>query len=226
MVIKMTKEKDKLRDNELKSFLDKYLNNSDVNLLSIRTKAENFVKFEGEYEQILLALDASDDRIVDYVRVYETPYVKFDKKKILKNIRTVLIEFDPYRYSRYDIFLSHFIKSNLWTKEDVEEKREYFRKIFDELSDYFTACVRYYFEDDEDQFLHELSLPMANLVDLMESVPKSRVSRKIIKEYKEGIHPADSFVNNFEELNFYDLYWFFLFIFFGNASISLIWKNN
>ena len=225
-MIKMTKEKDKLRDNELKSFLDKYLNNSDVNLLSIRTKAENFVKFEGEYEQILLALDASDDRIVDYVRVYETPYVKFDKKKILKNIRTVLIEFDPYRYSRYDIFLSHFIKSNLWTKEDVEEKREYFRKIFDELSDYFTACVRYYFEDDEDQFLHELSLPMANLVDLMESVPKSRVSRKIIKEYKEGIHPADSFVNNFEELNFYDLYWFFLFIFFGNASISLIWKNN
>ena len=64
----MNKEKDKLRNNELKSFLDKYLNNSDVNLLSIRTKAENFVKFEGEYKQILLALGASDDRIVDYVR--------------------------------------------------------------------------------------------------------------------------------------------------------------
>ena len=226
MVIKMTKEKDKLRDNELKSFLDKYLNNSDIELLAIRTKAENFVKFEGEYGKILLALGVSDDRIVDYIRVYETPYVKFDKKKILKNIRTVLIEFDPYRYSRYDIFLSHFIKSNLWTKEDVEEKREYFRKIFDELSDYFTACVRYYFEGDEDQFMHELSLPMANLVDLMESVPKSRVSRKIIREYKEGVHPADSFVDNFEELNFYDLYWFFLFIFFGNSGISLIWKNN
>lgn len=225
-MIKMTKEKDKLRDNELKSFLDKYLNNSDIELLAIRTKAENFVKFEGEYGKILLALGVSDDRIVDYIRVYETPYVKFDKKKILKNIRTVLIEFDPYRYSRYDIFLSHFIKSNLWTKEDVEEKREYFRKIFDELSDYFTACVRYYFEGDEDQFMHELSLPMANLVDLMESVPKSRVSRKIIREYKEGVHPADSFVDNFEELNFYDLYWFFLFIFFGNSGISLIWKNN
>ena len=225
MVNKMTKEKDKLRDNELKSFLDKYLNNSGIELLAIRTKAENFVKFEGEYGKILLALGVSDDRIVDYVRVYETPYVKFNKK-IFKDIRTVLIEFDPHRYSRYDIFMSHFIKSNLWTKEDVDEKREYFRKIFDELSDYFTACVRYYFEDDEDQFMHELSLPMANLVDLMESVPKSRVSRRIIREYKEGVHPADSFVDNFEELNFYDLYWFFLFIFFGNAGISLIWKNN
>lgn len=224
-MIKMTKEKDKLRDNELKSFLDKYLNNSDIELLAIRTKAGNFVKFEGEYGKILLALGASDDRIVDYIRVYETPYVKFNKKKILKNIRTVLIEFDPYRYSRYDIFLSHFIKSNLWTKEDVEEKREYFRKIFDELSDYFTACVRYYFEGDEDQFMHELSLPMANLVDLMESVPKSSVSRRIIKEYKKGIHPADSFVDNFEELNFYDLYWFFLFIFFGDTSEGLKWKN-
>lgn len=117
----MTKEKDKLRDNELKSFLDKYLNNSDIELLAIRTKAENFVKFEGEYGKILLALGVSDDRIVDYVRVYETPYVKFNKK-IFKDIRTVLIEFDPHRYSRYDIFMSHFIKSNLWTKEDADEK--------------------------------------------------------------------------------------------------------
>lgn len=223
-MIKMTKEKDKLRDNELKSFLDKYLNNSDIELLAIRTKAENFVKFEGEYGKILLALGVSDDRIVDYVRVYETPYVKFNKK-IFKDIRTVLIEFDPYRYSRYDIFMSHFIKSNLWTKEDADEKREYFRKIFDDLSDYFTACVRYYFEGDEDQFLHELSLPMNNMIELIESEAQSEVSRKFIKDYREGIHPADSFVDNFEALNFYDLHWFFLFVFFGDTSEGLKWKN-
>lgn len=223
-MIKMTKEKDKLRDNELKSFLDKYLNNSDIELLAIRTKAENFVKFEGEYGKILLALGVSDDRIVDYVRVYETPYVKFNKK-IFKDIRTVLIEFDPYRYSRYDIFMSHFIKSNLWTKEDADEKREYFRKIFDDLSDYFTACVRYYFEGDEDQFLHELSLPMNNMIELIESEAQSEVSRKFIKDYREGIHPADSFVDNFEALNFYDLHWFFLFVFFGDTSEGLRWKN-
>lgn len=220
----MTKEKDKLRDNELKSFLDKYLNNSDIELLAIRTKAENFVKFEGEYGKILLALGVSDDRIVDYVRVYETPYVKFNKK-ILKDIRTVLIEFDPHRYSRYDIFMSHFIKSNLWTKEDADEKREYFRKIFDDLSDYFTACVRYYFEGDEDQFLHELSLPMNNMIELIESEAQSEVSRKFIKDYREGIHPADSFVDNFEALNFYDLHWFFLFVFFGDTGEGLKWKN-
>lgn len=224
MVIKMTKEKDKLRDNELKSFLDKYLNNSDIELLAIRTKAENFVKFEGEYGKILLALGVSDDRIVDYVRVYETPYVKFNKK-IFKDIRAVLIEFDPHRYSRYDIFMSHFIKSNLWTKEDVDEKREYFRKIFDDLSDYFTACVRYYFEGDEDQFLHELSLPMNNMIELIESEAQSEVSRKFIKDYREGIHPADSFVDNFEALNFYDLHWFFLFVFFGDTGEGLKWKN-
>ena len=221
---KMTNEKDKLRDNELKSFLDKYLNNSGIELLAIRTKAENFVKFEGEYGKILLALGVSDDRIVDYVRVYETPYVKFNKK-IFKDIRTVLIEFDPHRYSRYDIFMSHFIKSNLWTKEDVDEKREYFRKIFDDLSDYFTACVRYYFEGDEDQFLHELSLPMNNMIELIESEVQSEVSRKFIKDYREGIHPADSFVDNFEALNFYDLHWFFLFVFFGDTSEGLKWKN-
>lgn len=221
---KMTNEKDKLRDNELKSFLDKYLNNSGIELLAIRTKAENFVKFEGEYGKILLALGVSDDRIVDYVRVYETPYVKFNKK-IFKDIRTVLIEFDPHRYSRYDIFMSHFIKSNLWTKEDVDEKREYFRKIFDDLSDYFTACVRYYFEGDEDQFLHELSLPMNNMIELIESEAQSEVSRKFIKDYREGIHPADSFVDNFEALNFYDLHWFFLFVFFGDTSEGLKWKN-
>lgn len=220
----MTKEKDKLRDNELKSFLDKYLNNSDIELLAIRTKAENFVKFEGEYGKILLALGVSDDRIVDYVRVYETPYVKFNKK-IFKDIRTVLIEFDPHRYSRYDIFMSHFIKSNLWTKEDADEKREYFRKIFDDLSDYFTACVRYYFEGDEDQFLHELSLPMNNMIELIESEAQSEVSRKFIKDYREGIHPADSFVDNFEALNFYDLHWFFLFVFFGDTNEGLRWKN-
>ena len=224
MVIKMTKEKDKLRDNELKSFLDKYLNNSDIELLAIRTKAENFVKFEGEYGKILLALGVSDDRIVDYVRVYETPYVKFNKK-IFKDIRTVLIEFDPHRYSRYDIFMSHFIKSNLWTKEDADEKREYFRKIFDDLSDYFTACVRYYFEGDEDQFLHELSLPMNNMIELIESEAQSEVSRKFIKDYREGIHPADSFVDNFEALHFYDLHWFFLFVFFGDTNEGLRWKN-
>lgn len=224
MVNKMTNEKDKLRDNELKSFLDKYLNNSGIELLAIRTKAENFVKFEGEYGKILLALGVSDDRIVDYVRVYETPYVKFNKK-IFKDIRTVLIEFDPHRYSRYDIFMSHFIKSNLWTKEDVDEKREYFRKIFDDLSDYFTACVRYYFEGDEDQFLHELSLPMNNMIELIESEVQSEVSRKFIKDYREGIHPADSFVDNFEALNFYDLHWFFLFVFFGDTSEGLKWKN-
>ena len=224
MVIKMTKEKDKLRDNELKSFLDKYLNNSDIELLAIRTKAENFVKFEGEYGKILLALGASDDRIVDYIRVYETPYVKFNKK-IFKDIRTVLIEFDPHRYSRYDIFMSHFIKNNLWTKEDADEKREYFRKIFDDLSDYFTACVRYYFEGDEDQFLHELSLPMNNMIELIESEAQSEVSRKFIKDYREGIHPADSFADNFEALNFYDLHWFFLFVFFGDTSEGLKWKN-
>lgn len=223
-MIKMTKEKDKLRDNELKSFLDKYLNNSDIELLAIRTKAENFVKFEGEYGKILLALGVSDDRIVDYIRVYETPYVKFNKK-IFKDIRTVLIEFDPHRYSRYDIFMSHFIKSNLWTKEDADEKREYFRKIFDDLSDYFTACVRYYFEGDEDQFLHELSLPMNNIIELIESEVQSEVSRKFIKDYREGIHPADSFVDNFEALNFYDLHWFFLFVFFGGTSEGLRWKN-
>lgn len=223
-MIKMTKEKDKLRDNELKSFLDKYLNNSDIELLAIRTKAENFVKFEGEYGKILLALGVSDDRIVDYVRVYETPYVKFNKK-IFKDIRAVLIEFDPHRYSRYDIFMSHFIKSNLWTKEDVDEKREYFRKIFDDLSDYFTACVRYYFEGDEDQFLHELSLPMNNMIELIESEAQSEVSRKFIKDYREGIHPADSFVDNFEALNFYDLHWFFLFVFFGDTGEGLKWKN-
>lgn len=223
-MIKMTKEKDKLRDNELKSFLDKYLNNSDIELLAIRTKAENFVKFEGEYGKILLALGVSDDRIVDYVRVYETPYVKFNKK-IFKDIRTVLIEFDPHRYSRYDIFMSHLIKSNLWTKEDADEKREYFRKIFDDLSDYFTACVRYYFEGDEDQFLHELSLPMNNMIELIESEAQSEVSRKFIKDYREGIHPADSFVDNFEALNFYDLHWFFLFVFFGDTSEGLRWKN-
>lgn len=223
-MIKMTKEKDKLRDNELKSFLDKYLNNSDIELLAIRAKAENFVKFEGEYGKILLALGVSDDRIVDYVRVYETPYVKFNKK-IFKDIRTVLIEFDPHRYSRYDIFMSHFIKSNLWTKEDADEKREYFRKIFDDLSDYFTACVRYYFEGDEDQFLHELSLPMNNMIELIESEAQSEVSRKFIKDYREGIHPADSFVDNFEALNFYDLHWFFLFVFFGDTSEGLKWKN-
>lgn len=220
----MTKEKDKLRDNELKSFLDKYLNNSDVELLAIRTKAENFVKFEGEYGKILLVLGTSDDRIVDYIRVYETPYVKFNKK-IFKDIRTVLIEFDPHRYSRYDIFMSHFIKSNLWTKEDADEKREYFRKIFDDLSDYFTACVRYYFEGDEDQFLHELSLPMNNMIELIESEAQSEVSRKFIKDYREGIHPADSFADNFEALNFYDLHWFFLFVFFGDTSEGLKWKN-
>lgn len=224
MVIKMTKEKDKLRDNELKSFLDKYLNNSDIELLAIRTKAENFVKFEGEYGKILLALGVSDDRIVDYIRVYETPYVKFNKK-IFKDIRTVLIEFDPHRYSRYDIFMSHFIKSNLWTKEDADEKREYFRKIFDDLSDYFTACVRYYFEGDEDQFLHELSLPMNNMIELIESEVQSEVSRKFIKDYREGIHPADSFADNFEALNFYDLHWFFLFVFFGDTGEGLRWKN-
>lgn len=224
MVIKMNKEKDKLRDNELKSFLDKYLNNSDIELLAIRTKAENFVKFEGEYGKILLALGASDDRILDYIRVYETPYVKFNKK-IFKDIRTVLIEFDPHRYSRYDIFMSHFIKSNLWTKEDVDEKREYFRKIFDDLSDYFTACVRYYFEGDEDQFLHELSLPMNNMIELIESEAQSEVSRKLIKDYREGIHPADSFVDSFEALNFYDLHWFFLFVFFGDTGEGLRWKN-
>ena len=224
MVIKMTKEKDKLRDNELRSFLDKYLNNSDIELLAIRTKAENFVKFEGEYGKILLALGVSDDRIVDYIRVYETPYVKFNKK-IFKDIRTVLIEFDPHRYSRYDIFMSHFIKSNLWTKEDANEKREYFRKIFDDLSDYFTACVRYYFEGDEDQFLHELSLPMNNMIELIESEAQSEVSRKFIKDYREGIHPADSFVDNFEALNFYDLHWFFLFVFFGDTGEGLRWKN-
>lgn len=223
-MIKMTKEKDKLRDNELKSFLDKYLNNSDIELLAIRTKAENFVKFEGEYGKILLALGVSDDRIVDYVRVYETPYVKFNKK-IFKDIRTVLIEFDPHRYSRYDIFMSHFIKSNLWTKEDADEKREYFRKIFDDLSDYFTACVRYYFEGDEDQFLHELSLPMNNMIELIESEVQSEVSRKFIKDYREEIHPADSFVDNFEALNFYDLHWFFLFVFFGDTGEGLKWKN-
>lgn len=223
-MIKMTKEKDKLRDNGLKSFLDKYLNNSDVELLAIRTKAENFVKFEGEYGKILLALGAGDDRIVDYIRVYETPYVKFNKK-IFKDIRTVLIEFDPHRYSRYDIFMSHFIKSNLWTKEDADEKREYFRKIFDDLSDYFTACVRYYFEGDEDQFLHELSLPMNNMIELIESEAQSEVSRKFIKDYREGIHPADSFVDNFEALNFYDLHWFFLFVFFGDTGEGLKWKN-
>ena len=220
----MTKEKDKLRDNELKSFLDKYLNNSDIELLAIRTKAENFVKFEGEYGKILLALGVSDDRIVDYIRVYETPYVKFNKK-IFKDIRTVLIEFDPHRYSRYDIFMSHFIKSNLWTKEDADEKREYFRKIFDDLSDYFTACVRYYFEGDEDQFLHELSLPMNNMIELIESEVQSEVSRKFIKDYREGIHPADSFADNFEALNFYDLHWFFLFVFFGDTGEGLRWKN-
>lgn len=223
-MIKMTKEKDKLRDNELKSFLDKYLNNSGIELLAIRTKAENFVKFEGEYGKILLALGVSDDRIVDYVRVYETPCVKFNKK-IFKDIRTVLIEFDPHRYSRYDIFMSHFIKSNLWTKEDVDEKREYFRKIFDDLSDYFTACVRYYFEGDEDQFLHELSLPMNNMIELIESEAQSEVSRKFIKDYREEIHPADSFVDNFEALNFYDLHWFFLFVFFGDTGEGLRWKN-
>lgn len=220
----MTKERDRLRDNELKSFLDKYLNNSDIELLAIRTKAENFVKFEGEYGKILLALGVSDDRIVDYVRVYETPYVKFNKK-IFKDIRTVLIEFDPHRYSRYDIFMSHFIKSNLWTKEDADEKREYFRKIFDDLSDYFTACVRYYFEGDEDQFLHELSLPMNNMIELIESEAQSEVSRKFIKDYREGIHPADSFADNFEALNFYDLHWFFLFVFFGDTGEGLKWKN-
>ena len=223
-MIKMTKEKDKLRDNELKSFLDKYLSNSDIELLAIRTKAENFVKFEGEYGKILLALGVSDDRIVDYIRVYETPYVKFNKK-IFKDIRTVLIEFDPHRYSKYDIFMNHFIKSNLWTKEDADEKREYFRKIFDDLSDYFTACVRYYFEGDEDQFLHELSLPMNNMIELIESEAQSEVSRKFIKDYREGIHPADSFVDNFEALNFYDLHWFFLFVFFGDTGEGLRWKN-
>ena len=222
----MNKEKDKLRNNELKSFLDKYLNNSDVELLAIRTKSENFVKFEGEYEKILLALWISDNRIVDYVKVYETPYVKKFDREIFKNIRTVLIEFDPHRYSRYDIFLSHFIKSNLWTKEDVEERREFFRKVFNDLSDYFTSCVRYYFEGDEDQFLHELSLPMNNLIELIESEPQSEVSRKFIKDYREGIHPADSFVDNFGSLNFYDLHWFFLFVFFGDNSVGLRWKNN
>lgn len=210
----MAKEIDLIRDIMLKDFLNKYSKDSGVNLLSIRTKVDNFVKFDGDYGQILMALSASDDRLIEYIKVYETPYVKFNNK-ILKNIRTVLIEFDPYRYSRYDIFLSHFIKSNLWTKEDVEERREYFREIFNELHDYFTSCVRYYFEGDEDQFIHETSLPMENLIELIESEAKSEVSRKFIKDYKEGIHPADSFVDNFEELNFYNLHWFFLFVYFG-----------
>lgn len=89
----MAKEIDLIRDIMLKDFLNKYSKDSGVNLLSIRTKVDNFVKFDGDYGQILMALSASDDRLIEYIKVYETPYVKFNNK-ILKNIRTVLIEFD------------------------------------------------------------------------------------------------------------------------------------
>ena len=66
---------------------------------------------------------------------------------------------------------------------------------------------------------------MNNLIELIESEPQSEVSRKFIKDYREGIHPADPFVDNFEALNFYDLHWFFLFVFFGDTSEGLKWKN-